>query len=198
MTNTNSNVNPDLLAYIEKSDRDRDAWQASMEKSQKESNRKWEESNLKTDKMLDTIQDLMHKYGGLTNNEGEEVEKIFSDSFAANNLRLNGIQFDRMETNIKLCNKVELDIVLFNTQYIAIMEIKRKLREGDIKKFFKQTLETLEDNMPPKWQGKQIIPVLGTHLISKNIKERLSDIDCLVISVDDNRNLRILQNPGNI
>ena len=218
---SDSNLGSYLVAYLEesrksreRSDKIQEEFNRKWEKDREESNRKWEEFNRKQKefnrkwwkaheeirKITDQTQKLMSDYGGLSDKDGKEIEKIFVDSFKANGLRLGVFKFDKIETNIKPIEEVELDIVLKNTSSIAIVEVKRTLRERDIDKFFQKTMNKLEKlgtDTPSSWKDKQIIPVLCGRLLAKDAEQKLSrhKQECFVITTDDARNLRILHAP---
>ena len=93
--------------------------------------RETERIKQETDRMF---KKLFKEVGGISNNNGSFAEEYFATAFEENKT-LGKIHFDEIRTNISVKNlkkEDEYDIVLYNDESIAIIEIKYKAKEHHI------------------------------------------------------------------
>ena len=69
--------------------------------------------------------------GGIGNTQGEIAEDLFSRNFQEL-MKTRGIILDSIQTKVKDMQGWEYDVVGANGEYVAILEIKNKLRKKDI------------------------------------------------------------------
>ena len=81
-----------------------------------------------------TFKKMFKEVGGISNNNGSFAEEYFTDAFEQDKT-LGKIHFDDIQTNISVKNRDrgdEYDIVLYNDESVAIIEIKYKAKTRDI------------------------------------------------------------------
>jgi hypothetical protein len=82
------------------------------------------------------MKELQKAVGGITNNYGSFAEEYFFNSFEKGQKDFFGKKFNMIQKNVKAgWKKVEdeYDIVLYNDDSVAIIEVKFKAHENDIK-----------------------------------------------------------------
>ncbi|MDR2571503.1 MAG: hypothetical protein LBD23_14590 [Oscillospiraceae bacterium] len=106
----------------------------------------------KTVSTTDSQIDKLHKsVGSITNNFGSFAEEYFSNSVEKGQQNFFGKKFDEISKNLKLVWKNltdEYDIVLYNNDAVAIIEIKFKAHENDVDTVLKkaETFKILSPN----------------------------------------------------
>jgi hypothetical protein len=103
---------------------------------QEENEKKWEksraENEVKWEKRMKKLEELT---GSWANNHGAFAEEYFFNSFENGEMNFFGEKFDEIEKNIKPKTKKlqdEYDIVLYNHDAVAIIEVKYKANKNDI------------------------------------------------------------------
>jgi hypothetical protein len=89
----------------------------------------------------EAIKELQKTVGSITNNYGSFAEEYFFNSFEKGQQNFFGKKFDEISRNLKLVwknLKDEYDIVLYNDNAVAIIEIKFKAHDNDIDKVLKK------------------------------------------------------------
>ncbi|MDI9356872.1 MAG: hypothetical protein QM536_07625, partial [Chitinophagaceae bacterium] len=104
-----------------------------------EAHRKNEEAHRRNEEGYKRLQSTMDNLGF---NIGMGVEEMFA-SGVKNNPTLNGIHFDYVHTKIKIVNDIgndatEIDIVLINTNSVALVETKHRFNNKDLEKFLEK------------------------------------------------------------
>jgi len=107
--------------------------------------RKQEENALQMEKSREDFDRRMQKIektlGGWANNQGEFAEEYFFNSFEKGQRNFFGKKFDDIEKNVKNTWKGlrdEYDIVLYNDDAVAIIEVKFKAHTNDIPDILKK------------------------------------------------------------
>ena len=98
-----------------------------------------------------TIKELQKSVGSITNNYGSFAEEYFFNSFEKGQQNFFGKRFNEISRNLKLVwknLKDEYDIVLYNDDAVAIIEVKFKAHENDIDTILKkaETFKILSPN----------------------------------------------------
>jgi len=107
-----------------------------LKKTDEELNR-LREAQLKTDEQL---RKLAEQIGGIGNNQGAVAEEYFYNSLKER-MKLLNIKFDDIGLNWKKSKngiEDEFDIILVNSKYIAIIEVKYKAHKNDVEKLDKK------------------------------------------------------------
>ena len=138
--------------------------QAETDKQLKETDKQLKE----TDRKLNKIAKLI---GNIANNQGDVAEEYFINSLE-DKMELLGIKFDVISPNLyRKKGKIEdeYDIVLVNGEAIAIIEVKYKVHENDVKKLDKK-IETFKELFPEYSNLKLYVGIAGFK-IYKRAKE---------------------------
>jgi hypothetical protein len=111
---------------------------AEVAQLQKETERKAEESRADYDRRMQKMEETI---GSWANNHGSFAEEYFFNSFEKGQKNFFGKKFDTIRKGVQSTWKNvdgEYDIVLYNADSIAIIEVKFKAHENDIKKVLKK------------------------------------------------------------
>jgi len=123
-----SQVTPESLwAYMQESHR------ISMERTA-EIDRQMQETDRR-------MKELQKELSGLGQSQGSFAEEYFYNSFEKGEKNFFGKKFDDIEKNLKVRLKDlkdEYDIVLYNSNSVAIIEVKFKVRKDDIANLIKK------------------------------------------------------------
>ena len=148
-----------------------DVWASIHELSQrqKETDRQLKETDRQlkeTDKHLkEKFSELKEYVGGIARNNGDVAESYFYETIA-DTMKIGELDFDIIEKNVKRMNRRqnirgEYDIILINSESIAIVEIKYKLHPGDIEKIVNKKIPVFKKLFPEKKDFKLYIAVAG-------------------------------------
>jgi Holliday junction resolvase-like predicted endonuclease len=123
----------------------------------------------KTDKKLDKITEMIGAFG---RNLGEITEEFFFNSLKATQ-ELGGIHYDFIDKNLtrsmgKLVD--EFDIVMVNGKDVAIIEVKYKAHEADLKKLLTKKYENFKQ-LFPMYKDYTHHLVLATFSIYEELKQ---------------------------
>ena len=119
-----------------------------------------------TDRYLkEKFSDLKEYVGGLGRNIGDAAESYFYETLA-NSMKIGNLDFDFIDKNVKRKNRRqniegEYDIILTNTESIAIIEIKHKFHPNDIDKLLNKKLPAFKKLFPDKKDYKIYFVVAG-------------------------------------
>jgi len=117
-----------------------------------------------TDRQLrEKFSDLKDYVGGIGQNNGDVAETYFYQTIA-DTMKIGDLDFDMIETNVKRKNcrqnlEGEYDIILTNSNSIALLEIKYKLHPNDIKKLVNKKIPVFKKLFPEKKEYKLYIGV---------------------------------------
>ena len=95
-------------------------------------------SQKETDRQM---KELRKQLGGIGDSQGSFAEEYFFNSFKKRKKTFFGKKFDDIDKNLKgrlKDLKAEYDIVLYNSDSVAIIEVKFKVREEHIEKLIKK------------------------------------------------------------
>ena len=82
------------------------------------------------------VDKLAEMYGGMSNNQGSEVEQFYYNSLRMNPV-LQGIYFEEIHRNLRRVRQGvedEYDILMVNTKAVYIIEVKYKAHPNDLEK----------------------------------------------------------------
>ena len=106
-----------------------------------ETSEQMKETDRKLEKALQGLINLKDRYGSMSNNIGSFAEEYFYNSIDKGGVNFFGKKFDEIEKNVKQTWKKlrdEYDIVLYNDDAVAIIEVKFKANTNDINKILKK------------------------------------------------------------
>jgi len=137
----------------------------------KETDRQLKEQLKETDRQLkETDRHLKEKFselkeyvGGIGRNNGDLAESYFYETLA-NTMKIGDLDFDFIEKNVKRINRRqnlegEYDIILTNSESIAIIEVKYKFHPNDIDKVLNKKIPTFKKLFPDKKDYKLYIVI---------------------------------------
>jgi len=104
----------------------------------KENELKDEKRKIEADKRIKKLEDLL---GSWANNFGSFAEEYFFNSFENEQQNFFGEHFNEIRKKVKPKGKNledEYDIVMYNDHSVAIVEVKSKAHENDVKKVIKK------------------------------------------------------------
>jgi hypothetical protein len=107
----------------------------------KETDRLFKETDRKMQETDRKMQNLQNELGGIGQSQGSFAEEYFYNSFEKEQKNFFGKKFDDIQKNVKgrLNNiKDEYDIVLYNSDSVAIIEVKFKVRKDYIDTLIKK------------------------------------------------------------
>ena len=115
--------------------------------------------------LKEKFSELKEYVGGIGRNNGDFAESYFYETIA-NTMKIGELDFDIIEKNVKRRNRRqnmagEFDIVLTNSDSIAIIEIKYKLHPDDIEKIVTKKIPVFKKLFPEKKDYKLYIAVAG-------------------------------------
>ncbi len=129
-----------------------DIWQmfAKTDKQMAETDKRLDKQFAETDKRLDKMfaetdkrfKELSKQLGGIGNSNGDFAEEFFFNGFDST-MQVNKITYDYIDRNKKRKIKniqCEYDIVLINTNNILVVEVKYKLNQEQVIKFYEKSL----------------------------------------------------------
>ena len=132
-------------------------WQMFQETDRmfKETGKKFEE----TDRKIDRLAKL---YGGVSENSRDVAEEFFRRGLEALNA-LFGIPYDQVARLEKRTRQLqgEYDIVLYNGEYMVVIEVKYKLHPDDVEDFLNRKLPAFKPLFPEYTDQKIIGAVAG-------------------------------------
>jgi len=132
----------------------------------KDSARETDRQLKETDRVLSNkFSDLKDYVGGIGQNNGDVAESFFYETIA-NTMKIGELDFDIIEKNVKRKNRRqnlegEYDIILTNSESVALLEIKYKLHPNDIEKIVNKKIPVFKKLFPEKRDYKLYIGVAG-------------------------------------
>ena len=139
--------------------------------SQKETDRQLKESF----KVIRKEFSELKKYvGGIGRNNGDVAESYFYETLAKK-MKIGNLNFHFIEKNVKKENrkeklKGEYDIILTNSDSIAIVETKYKVHQNDIEKIKSKTIPNFRKLFPEKENYKIYAVIAGLCIPDDSIK----------------------------
>jgi len=134
--------------------------------------KKTDEQMKKTDERLDRVGKQL---GSIGNNQGDVAEEYFQNSLKKR-LKIGKLKFDYMISNYRIVGKNikdEYDILLVAEKRVAMIEVKYKAHENDVKKLAKK-IENLKKL--PQYKGYKIYAgVAGFYISDETIKFALKN-----------------------
>ena len=185
-----------------------------LAQSQKETDRKFQETDRKfqeTDRELKElaieqketgrfVRELSTNISGISDSNGLSAEQYFSAALE-NSPSLNGISFDYAETNRGRRDKTlnireQYDVVLYSHGAIGIVEIKYRLRSGDIELLATRKVENFRKLYPAEAE-KGIYLAAAGFSVDKQAVEKAQELGVYVMT-QAGEGIKILNNEARI
>ena len=167
-------------------------WAALMEdrEQRKENERILNEKFAETDRIMRKYQEdyehrmknMEDRYGSMSNNIGSFAEEYFYNSIKKGNVNFFGKKFDEITKNLELFwqgLKDEYDIVLYNKDTVAIIEVKFKAQIEHIDKVLKKA-ETFKI-LSPHYKDYKIYLGLAAMSFKEDVEKRCKDEGIAII-----------------
>jgi phage anti-repressor protein len=139
----------------------------------------------KTDAKLERIGKMV---GGISNNQGDIAEEFFYNS-VKDKPTIGGINYDFIDKNVtrsKSGIEDEYDILLVNGKDVAIIEVKYKTHERDLKRLLEKKYVNFK-KLYPEYSNYNHHLVLASFYINDDLKNQALD-----------NNITVLQRKGNV
>ena len=151
---------------LKETDRQLKETDRQLKEQLKETDRQLKEQLKETDRHLkEKFSELKEYVGGIGRNNGDVAESYFYETLA-NTMKIGNLDFDFIEKNVKRINRRqnlegEYDIILTNSESIAIIEVKYKFHPNDIDKVLNKKIPTFKKSFPDKKDYKLYIVIAG-------------------------------------
>ena len=161
----------ELAGFQEKTDKKFEKLAGFQEKTDK----KFEELAEFQKQTTQNIDKLSKNFGSFTNNQGDIIEILFFNALKED-LTLDNVKYEFISLNeerISENTEQEFDIILVNSNQIAIIEVKGKAHENDIEK-----LDEIVKNyrlLFPEYKTYKLQSYLGSLHFNKKIKEDIKE-----------------------
>ncbi len=139
---------------------------SEISKCQKETS----EQMKKTDARLDKLAKL---YGGVSQNQGDSAEEFFFNTLKGKK-RIGDMVFDTIQKNMRVDGKNlkgEYDIVLYNGNSVAIVEVKYKVHINDIENLREKKIPNFRKLFPFFDSYKIYAGIAGFHVNDEAVKK---------------------------
>ena len=138
----------------------------------KENQKGLKELKVQVDKTTSTVNSLGF-------NVGASAEELFINSIEKI-MKVDGIKYYEMAKNYVVCAEngrqlAEIDALLFNKNYICIIEIKHRATEEDIQKLLEKTVPTFKTE-ETKYQKYELLPVIAAMSFDKKALSKAKDL----------------------
>jgi len=139
-----------------------------------------------TDRHLkEKFSELKEYVGGIGQNNGDVAESYFYDAIAKT-MKIGELDFDIIEKNVKRTNRRqniegEYDIILTNSESVAIIEIKYKFHPNDIDKAVNKKIPVFKRLFPEKKDYKLYIVIAGLSM-PDDTKKRAFDNGFIILT----------------
>jgi len=137
--------------------------------SQEDTDRQMKKTDLR-------INALASELNGISKSNGDFAEEYFNNAFENENLIFAGMHFDYLKNDINLSNPKsgkrdeQFDIVLYNEESVAIIEIKYKAGKNDIHDIIRKA-EAFRSWFPEYADHKIYLGLAGMSFLKNTIKD---------------------------
>jgi len=158
-----------ILKDIAASQQDTDRRMKDVAASQEKTDRQMKE----TDRRINA---LASELNGISKSNGDFAEEYFNSAFENENLIFAGMHFDYLKNDINVSNPKsgkrdeQFDIVLYNDESVAIIEIKYKASKNDIYDMIRKA-EAFRNWFPEYADHKIYLGLAGMSFLKNTIKD---------------------------
>ena len=132
------------------------------------------------------IKKLSLLVGNISNNQGEIIEEQFYQSLKKNK-KLGKLSFDYIDRNVHLSIgrlEDEYDIILFNGDSVALVEVKTKAHPDDIKKIVKKKVASFKELRPAKLDNQKIYLAVASGTTNKELVKQAKKEGVFLLTLD--------------
>ena len=158
-----------------------------IEQSFKEMEKRSKETDLKIDK-------LAKLYGGVSENSRDVAEEFFRRGLEVRD-SLFGIPYDQVARLQKKTRQLqgEFDIVLYNGDYMVVIEVKYKLHPDDVEDFVNRKLPAFKP-LFPEYADKELIGAVAAMSVPSSSYE-LAEKNGLLVLTQSGENISVMNPP---
>jgi hypothetical protein len=158
-----------------------------IEQSFKEMGQRSKETDLKIDK-------LAKLYGGVSENSRDVAEEFFRRGLETRD-SLFGIPYDQVARLQKKTRRLqgEFDIVLYNGDYMVVIEVKYKLNPDDVEDFVSRKLPAFKP-LFPEYADKQLIGAVAAMSVPSG-SYKLAEKNGLLVLTQSGENISVMNPP---
>ena len=160
-----------------------------------ETDKKFQETDKKMKETDRKIDKLARLYGGVSENSRDLAEEFFRRGLEARQA-LFGIPYEQVARLEKKTRKLqgEYDIVLYNGQYLIVIEVKYKLHPDDVEDFIHRKLPVFKP-LFPEYGDKKIIGGVAAMSVPIDSYE-LAEKNGLLVLTQSGENISVMNPEG--
>ena len=124
-----------------------------------------------------TVREVSKQYGAYINNQGLQTEHFFVRGLENMQRKVAGIQFDELyvrHTDQRKRTGIELDAMLVNGQYVALLEVKTKVHVNDIEAVFNKRIANFR-KLFPSHGDKHLLVLIGGNMFNDDALDKARD-----------------------
>ena len=138
-----------------------------------------------------TVREVSKQYGAYINNQGLLTEHFFVRGLENMQRKVAGIQFDELyvrHTDRRKRPGIELDALLINGKYVALLEVKTKVHVDDVEAVFNKRIATFR-KLFPSHGDKHLLVLIGGNMFNDDALDKARDYGFICLT-PDNQKLR--------
>ena len=165
----------EILKDIAASQQDTDRRMKDVAASQEKTDRQMKETDRQMKETDRRINALASELNGISSSNGDFAEDYFNSAFENDNLIFAGMHFDYLKNDINVSNPKsgkrdeQFDIVLYNDESVAIIEIKYKASKSDIYDMIRKA-EAFRNWFPEYADHKIYLGLAGMSFLKNTVK----------------------------
>ena len=140
-----------------------------------------------------TLQKVIQEYGGFINNQGQQAEDFFIKGLCKQDLQVAGIKFDeifpRQVRQYGRRSGIEVDALLTNGEYVALLEVKSKVHINDVEAVFNKRIPAFR-NFFHDYRDKSLLVLIGGNIFNSDALRKARDYGFICLT-PDNQDLHI-------
>ena len=140
-----------------------------------------------------TLQKVIQEYGGFINNQGQQAEDFFVKGLRKRHLQVAGIKFDeifpRQVRQHGRNDGIEVDALLTNGEYVALLEVKSKVHVNDVETVFNKRIPAFR-NFFHDYRDKSLLVLIGGNIFNSDALRKARDYGFICLT-PDNQDLHI-------
>ena len=137
------------------------------------------------------MREVSKQYGAYINNQGLQTEHFFVRGLENMQRKVAGIQFDELyvrHTDQRKRTGIELDAMLVNGKYVALLEVKTKVHVNDIEAVFNKRIANFR-KLFPSHGDKHLLVLIGGNMFNDDALDKARDYGFICLT-PDNQKLR--------
>ena len=140
-----------------------------------------------------TLQKVIQEYGGFINNQGQQAEDFFIKGLCKQDLQVAGIKFDEIfPRQVRQHGRsygIEVDALLTNGEYVALLEVKSKVHINDVEAVFNKRIPAFRSFFHD-YRDKSLLVLIGGNIFNSDALRKARDYGFICLT-PDNQDLHI-------